>query len=98
MEEMKTPEGKVKDAIKAWLLRQRGCYFFLPVQTGMGTATLDIICCWRGTFVAIEVKSEVGKLTKRQMYISGIIEAAGGKVIVASCLEDVTDRLRNFRS
>jgi hypothetical protein len=53
---MKTPEGKIKKQIVDWL-RSQGAYVFAPVQQGFGASTLDLIVCWHGDFVAIEVKT-----------------------------------------
>ena len=53
---MKTPEGRLKDAIKRHLT-EKGAYFFMPVQTGYGRRGVDIFCCVRGLFVAIETKA-----------------------------------------
>ena len=36
--EMRTPEGKLKNQVKAFL-KERGAYFFMPVPTGYGTPT-----------------------------------------------------------
>jgi hypothetical protein len=53
-----TPEGLVKQRIKAYLKTLPECWFFLPVSNGMGTMGIpDIICCYRGRLVAIEVKA-----------------------------------------
>lgn len=52
-----TPEGKVKDACKKFL-KARGIFFFMPVSNGMGQVGIpDIICCYKGLFVAIETKA-----------------------------------------
>jgi len=83
---LRTPEGYVKHDIRMWLERQ-GAYLFLPVQTGMGKRTLDIICCLNGLFIAIEVKREGGrKATKPQQRIIEEIEQAGGIAFVTDSL------------
>lgn len=84
---MRTPEGYVKHDIRMWLERQ-GAYLFLPVQTGMGKRTLDILCCLRGLFIAIEVKREGGrKATKPQERIIEEIGKAGGLAFVTDSLQ-----------
>lgn len=75
-----TPEGKVKENIKKWLKAQ-GAYFFMPVQTGYGAATLDILVCYKGKFIGIEVKAPGKKPTKRQELCMNEIRAAGGYAI-----------------
>lgn len=50
----------------------------------------DIICCYRGKFIAIEVKSQNGKLSKLQEYNQEKILRANGIVLVARSVNDVT--------
>ena len=78
---MRTPEGVEKDLIKAYLTRlgPRGCYWFMPVQTGWGRQTVDILACIDGTFWAIEVKRDGKMPTARQTAVLNQIRAAGGK-------------------
>lgn len=80
---MKTPEGRVKDEIRK-RLKKRGAYVFSPVQMGLGSRTLDLLVCWRGKFIAIEVKRVGGKPTKMQEQIIKDIEKAGG---IAFCTD-----------
>ena len=86
-----TPEGKVKDAIKKFL-KERGAWYFMPVSNGMGQVGIpDIICCYKGVFVAIEAKAP-GKLhtvTANQQRVIDEIKAHGGIAVVA----DSTDSL-----
>ena len=74
---MKTPEARVKDAVRKYL-KEIGAYQFSPVQMGIGTTTLDILCCIRGKFVGIEVKAEGEKPTARQELTMQAIRDAGG--------------------
>lgn len=80
---MSTPEGKVKDKVKK-LLKQYGVYYHMPVQNGMGSPTLDFICCFRGHYIAIETKAPGGKPTERQTMTMAQIADAGGIVYVIS--------------
>lgn len=73
----KTPEGKVKDKVKA-LLKKYGAYYFMPVQTGYGSTGLDFHCCHMGHALFIETKAEGKKLTPRQQMTVTAIVAAGG--------------------
>lgn len=76
-----TPEGKVKDKVKR-LLKKYDCYYFMPVQTGYGAATLDILACCNGVFLAIETKAPGKKPTPRQEITIEAIEKAAGTVMV----------------
>jgi hypothetical protein len=92
---MKTPEGRVKDAIRNWLKGQ-GAYVFSPVQTGMGSRTLDLLVCWRGRFVAIEVKRPGGKATRLQLQIMADIRATGGTAFCTDSLEDCQQAILHY--
>lgn len=52
-----TPEGKVKDQVKAFLTEQ-GCWFYSPVPMGYGRRGVkDIIGCYKGQCFGIETKA-----------------------------------------
>lgn len=90
---MKTPEAVVKDRIKAFL-KDRGVYYFLPVQTGYGATTLDIIACIRGRFVGIEVKRKgITQPSPRQKICMENIEAAGGWAFCVDSLDKLVEGL-----
>jgi len=90
-----TPEGLVKKEIMLEL-EKLDAYVFLPVPCGYGKRTVDILCCIKGRFVAIECKRAdgFGKLTKNQASILGKVMDAGGLGIVARGWNDVYDVLR----
>ena len=66
-------------AIKVIAANERGC----P----------DIICCYRGRFVGIEVKKGRDRLSCIQTTQLANIMEAEGTTIVARCLDDVKDYL-----
>ena len=72
------PEAIIKRQIREYLTATYGAYVFSPVQMGMGIATLDILCCIRGRFVAIEVKVPGKKPTPRQTSTIAQINSAEG--------------------
>jgi hypothetical protein len=74
-----TPEGKVKVKLKAWL-REHEAYWFMPVQTGYGSTSLDFLACINGAFVALECKAYGKELSPRQELVARQIRAAGGDV------------------
>lgn len=80
---MKTPEGKIKDKVKA-LLTEHGAYQFWPVQMGYGARTLDCLVCHYGRFLAIETKAPGKDLTALQKICQKKIEDAGGSVFKVS--------------
>lgn len=77
---MKTPEGKLKDKVKAWL-DSIGAYYFMPVQSGYGRTSLDFLVCYKGQFFAIETKAEGNEPTPRQQLVMTEIEKAGGAAL-----------------
>lgn len=92
----RTPEGKVKDAVKAWL-KARGIWFFMPAANGFGRIGVpDFICCWRGRFLAIETKApgKRGNTTINQdVEIAGIHKAGGAAIVVDDVAQlDVLDQ------
>lgn len=81
----KTPEGKVKAMVKKILDNTAHCWYFLPVQNGMGQSGIpDFICCVRGKFLAIETKSKhtSRKLTALQARQIDLINTASGTAVV----------------
>ena len=45
---------------------------------GMRAGSMDIVLCWRGQFLAAELKTSVGKLSDVQQEQHPLIRAAGG--------------------
>lgn len=84
----RTPEGIVKDKVKA-LLKRFGVYYHMPVMNGMGAPTLDFICCHNSRFIAIETKAPGKKPTPRQVITMGEMVKAGAFVFVVSCQADL---------
>jgi hypothetical protein len=90
-----TPEGKVKAIIKK-RLEERGIYYHMPVQNGMGKPTLDFICCMPvkitpemvgetvGLYLAIEAKAEGKEPTAIQTETMEAIEVAAGIALVVA--------------
>ena len=75
-----TPEGRVKDAIKKHL-KSIGAWYFMPVSNGMGQVGIpDIICCYKGVFVAIEAKApgKRSNVTENQKRVLDAIRTAEG--------------------
>jgi len=76
-----TPEGKVKKKVKVLLaLWGDDIYQFWPVQSGLGSATLDLLGCANGKFFAVETKRDKKDLTDRQCVIRTLMDRAGAKV------------------
>jgi Holliday junction resolvase len=91
-----TPEGKVKEEIKRGL-KALGAYWFMPVQTGYGARTVDILACVGELFVAIEVKSATGRPTANQLAVLEAVRRAGGIAVLARSWKDVEDALSSAK-
>ncbi len=74
-------EKRVKDVVKK-LLKEHGCYIFMPVQSGYGAATLDIIGCHKTRFFSVETKAPGKKPSPRQELIMDMMNDAGAAVFV----------------
>lgn len=96
---MMGPEKKYEERLKKWLKEQGAWYV---KYWGGGTFTRpgvpDLLVCMGGRFVAIEVKSDSGKLTPEQMEQMALIKKAGGIAIVSrpSSFEKDTAFLKNL--
>ena len=77
-----TPESKVKASVVK-LLKKYGVYHFFPATHGFGRSGVpDIICCFDGEFLALEIKAGKGKTTALQDRELDRIHDAGGKAYV----------------
>lgn len=77
-----TPEGKIKSKVSSLLKATPGLYYWMPVPSGFGDATLDYVGCYQGKFFSIETKAPGKKPTKRQEQTIATMERAGAKVFV----------------
>lgn len=86
----KTPEGDVKSRVKE-ILDSYGprLYYFMPVQQGYGQRGLDIFACFKGMFLAIELKRVGGYAKKFQLDLVETIRDAHGHALVTDDPEDV---------
>ncbi len=63
-----------------------------PMSQPRGVA--DIIGCYKGRFIAIEIKAGKRQLTQDQAAFLSQVERAGGCAFVARCVKDVVEGLR----
>lgn len=87
----KTPEGKVKDEIKAFLDSLGAeCWYFMPMMMGYGRKGIpDFIGCYKGRFFSIEAKApgKAANLTPWQAREkSAIMQASGIPLVCDSIL------------
>ena len=76
-----TPESKVKKKLIDYLKSLGSdCFYYMPVQNGMGQSGIpDIICCIKGRMVALECKAtRKNDPTALQSFALDRIQKAGG--------------------
>ncbi|MCL1857676.1 MAG: VRR-NUC domain-containing protein [Oscillospiraceae bacterium] len=92
-------EKDIITAILRYLKTVSGCFAWKTHGGMYGTAGLpDIICCINGRFVALEVKTPAGKLTKLQEITIQKINAAKGKAYKVTSLQEVREIIQNLNS
>lgn len=98
-----TPEGKVKDALRKWLIA-KGVWFagkpapavvtgwmYMPVPTGMGVNGIPDFCgIYKGRPLYIEAKApKGGVVSENQKDRHKEIQLAGGLVFVVKSVEEL---------
>ena len=92
-------EKDITAAIMRYLKTVPGCFCWKQHGGQFGTAGLpDVICCIRGRFVAFEVKTASGKLTKLQEVTIAKIQAAGGVAHKVTGVQEVKDIIKNLEN
>jgi hypothetical protein len=83
-------EKEITSAIMRYLKSVPECFCWKEHGGMYGTAGLpDIICCIKGRFVAFEVKTASGRLTKLQEATMRKIKAAKGEAFKVASVGDV---------
>lgn len=82
-------EKTIENKIKAYL-KSIGAYYFKHHGNQFSQVGVpDIIACYKGHFIGIEVKNETGKTSPLQDINLKMIQDAGGYSLVARSVEDV---------
>jgi hypothetical protein len=56
----------------------------------------DIICCWKGLFLAIECKSSIGKQSMSQIMFEKELVKSGGIYLVIKSVDDIINFFNNI--
>lgn len=89
-------EKNIENKIKSYL-KSKGAYYFKHHGNQFSQVGVpDIIVCYKGRFIGIEVKNETGKTSPLQDVNLKMINDAGGIGIVARCVEDVSKVIDNI--
>ena len=79
-----TPEAKVKKKVVD-VIKKNSAYYFFPATGGYGRSGVpDVVCCYRGCFVAIECKAGNNKPTPLQEAEMAKIRQTQGFVLVVN--------------
>lgn len=88
-------EKDITNSILKYLKTVPDCFCWKEHGGMYGTAGLpDIICCINGRFIAFEVKTEKGKLTKLQEITIQRIQRAKGEAYKVTSLSEVQSILK----
>ena len=92
-------EKNIVAAIMRHLKTIPDCFAWKTHGSQYGRSGLpDIICCISGRFVAFEVKTPSGKLTKLQEITIKRINAAQGNAYKVTSLQEVREIIQNLNS
>jgi len=88
-----TPENLVKRRIREYLKKKRVYCFAAAAGPFSVHGVPDLICCYQGRFIGIEVKApgKASNVTKNQRYHLDQIKANGGLAIVADNVDTVIE-------
>lgn len=90
-------EKDIVARILRYLKTEPDCFAWKEHGGIYGTAGIpDIVCCFKGQFVAFEVKTDKGKLTKLQETTIQRIKDAKGKAYKVTSVEEVKEILENL--
>ncbi|MCA1839733.1 MAG: VRR-NUC domain-containing protein [Actinobacteria bacterium] len=85
---MVQPEARLGHKIRE-ALEERGAFVFKVHGSGMMMAGLpDLIVCYKGRFLGLEVKMPGNKASAVQEYVQGKIRRAGGAAFVVYSVEE----------
>lgn len=83
-------ESDIVRAILKYLKTVPECFCWKEHGGMYGTAGIpDIICCYRGKFMAFEVKTEKGKTTALQNSVINKMQKCDGKAVVVRSVNEV---------
>lgn len=91
---MKQTEAELTSAIRS-LLKTVGIFSWKQWQGPMSQpkGVSDILGCWNGRFIAIEVKTAGGRVSRDQEKFIEAVSRNGGLAFVARSIDEVIERL-----
>ncbi len=94
------PEGRIVARIKDYLAKQGACSFKIQgsEESFQEVGIPDLLVCYRGRFIGIEVKMPGEEPTPKQLAVLRRIERAGGIALVAYSVLDVQRALSKLET
>jgi Holliday junction resolvase len=71
--------------------------YVVKVITASKAGVPDILCCIKGKFIGIEVKTETGRASPLQLANIELIKQAGGEAAFIRSIEDAAKYLRDIK-
>ena len=90
---MQTPEAAIKKKVRNYLSAV-GAYRFSPVHMGIGSPTLDDLCCFKSRFLAIEYKAPGKTPPPRQLLTIKQIRDTKGIAIWGDNSDDIIEQIK----
>ena len=88
-------EKTITNQILKYLKSEPDCFAFKEHGGIYGVSGIpDVICCYKGKFMAFEVKTSQGKLSKLQEITIKRINESGGMAFKVTSLQEVKDVLK----
>ena len=72
--------------------------YVIKIVVAQRSGIPDLICCYRGKFIALEVKSETGKVSALQTYNIQKIKEQDGHAYVVRSVEEVKDIIKQLEA
>ena len=85
-------ESLIQSKILKHLQQRPDCWVVKTIQCNQRGGP-DLLLCYNGKFIALEVKSDTGRATKIQLAQMQRIRAAGGTAEIVRSIEDVKEIL-----
>lgn len=90
-------EKTITNQILKYLKSEPECFAFKEHGGIYGISGIpDVICCYKGKFMAFEVKTSQGKLSKLQEITIKRINESGGMAFKVTSLQEVKDILKGM--
>jgi Holliday junction resolvase len=87
---MSGPETRIQRAIQKMVKSRGGFVFKVHGSETMMAGLPDLVVCYKGYFIAFEVKTPVGKLSERQRYVHRMMSRAEAIVAVPTSVAEAS--------